>query len=653
MSDAMATAELCDELSIPRPARTRIKPRNFHGIFGNKQHLELTAKLPEVDEGQYKLHFVGSQRHELRCPRCGTKHRNPELILLYRNCHHCLAVLREPKDIDIRKDQMFRLHILAASYGHRTNAKLAVDVTRGLQEAVKKVAHTKLTIKIDEDLRELLKIQDPCPRERKVLRIRYVIHGRRGEVCVDEGDFPFHLKSEFNLLAGKAMPLMSIVSAWYGHPRGVVDGKNYGAFDVTEILQSRVDSTNGRYCMISHREDLVKMFGEPCQGRSKQLVIEYEIAGKHGELYEYEIGGRLAKEISLAAAPSLAPQILIHQATYGWTAAALSEHKKRVRKKLFDLQSLEERKRMGLPLTFDETRRLRTELPQVQDQMRTLEEDVELGHVDVTEILQRRIELADGNLLFVGGTDSSKPDWVKVALMGKQCVGLDVDCADDLNNLFGNPLPGLPMKLLRISYEIIGHDADRRTCAPETTTTGIETNFVRTKPRLVLDALAYEDPRGRATITDSVIVGIPTTLPCVEINYASWGNAADSTQVWDVTDIVKKITNAHGGRRITIPAGADLVRIFGDPCLGTRKKLLIKYTARGFRGRCRIDENPLNHLRTNLVLGFSTEKTDPFNPVPRRPYRDVAIERSMRLRMSPDAIQALPEQSPYSHLGAF
>ena len=54
-------------------------------------------------------------------------------------------------------------------------------------------------------------------------------------------------------------------------------------------------------------------------------------------MHEYELNGRLMYPMSVAASPSVAPQILIENASYGWTEELLDEWKARYHKDIFDM----------------------------------------------------------------------------------------------------------------------------------------------------------------------------------------------------------------------------------------------------------------------------------------------------------------------------
>ena len=54
-------------------------------------------------------------------------------------------------------------------------------------------------------------------------------------------------------------------------------------------------------------------------------------------MHEYELNGKLMYPMSVAASPSVAPQILIENASYGWTGELLDEWKARYHKDIFDM----------------------------------------------------------------------------------------------------------------------------------------------------------------------------------------------------------------------------------------------------------------------------------------------------------------------------
>ena len=66
----------------------------------------------------------------------------------------------------------------------------------------------------------------------EVLRVRYMIRGRKGEVTAHEVR-PGHFEETFMVAVPHGDTLLYIKHATYGHPRGVIKGR--GAFDVTEV----------------------------------------------------------------------------------------------------------------------------------------------------------------------------------------------------------------------------------------------------------------------------------------------------------------------------------------------------------------------------------------------------------------------------------
>ena len=99
------------------------------------------------------------------------------------------------------------------------------------------------------------------------------------------------------IVVPKSPPTLILGKCWYGHPRGLIKGR--GAFDVTEILQARVEESGGTFLEVNHRENLKELFGDPCPNRRKNLVINYEIHGSSGSLKGEEVEGHLKKTIDL------------------------------------------------------------------------------------------------------------------------------------------------------------------------------------------------------------------------------------------------------------------------------------------------------------------------------------------------------------------
>ncbi|CAN0301177.1 unnamed protein product [Scytosiphon promiscuus] len=257
------------------------------------------------------------------------------------------------------------LRIVAASYGHPRDPKLAVDVRSQLQSRVG--VSDRLDIRREESLVDWL--GNPCPGVLKTLRIRYVslegvAKGRRREVWLQESEEGY-LSEAVSLQVPTKIPLVVVFSAVYGSPGKSSRGR--GKIDVTEFMQGRVDLAEGKYLFMSRKEPLTDLFGDPCPGRDKCLVLRYEIVGTEGRVESVESDGRLLTPISISCTPMLAPLILVESATYGQTRGGIDERLQLVQRELSDLFSLQNRKDIGMPLGREENRRLMGLRPLIAD----------------------------------------------------------------------------------------------------------------------------------------------------------------------------------------------------------------------------------------------------------------------------------------------
>ena len=255
--------------------------------YNKKSHILLEAD-PEAlvtpeKLAQWRPNIDNVPPGERRCPQCGHAHKNPALVKTYCLCHHC-SFIHEPAATiaSMVKKKWLReqgkIRILAASYGHASDAAQAVDCTAALEALCEKSARESLFLDRTEDLRRTLSNgKDPAPGHRKVVIVRYILNGRRGTVSTWEGNFAGRLKEDFEIKGGAARPLINIVRAQYGQPGGIKNGR--GAFDVTDSLQARVHAARGRFCIVKRDEHLPSWFGEPSLGRAKTLTVEYEING--------------------------------------------------------------------------------------------------------------------------------------------------------------------------------------------------------------------------------------------------------------------------------------------------------------------------------------------------------------------------------------
>lgn len=74
----------------------------------------------------------------------------------------------------------------------------------------------------------------------------------------------------------------------------------WAQFDVTEFMQGRVDLAEGKYLFLSKEEHLSGLFGDPCPGRDKCLMLHYEILGSEGKAESVESDDRLLTPINIS-----------------------------------------------------------------------------------------------------------------------------------------------------------------------------------------------------------------------------------------------------------------------------------------------------------------------------------------------------------------
>ena len=492
------------------------------------------------------------------------------------------------------------LRILAASYGHPDDPALAISVLDILNARVGKKNH--LVIQPNEDLRVTFK-KDPCPGTPKVLHIRYEsipgkIHSAsrrfRCEVKWHEGKDGF-LPKVSRIKTPANLPSLLIHRATYGNPRGMDVHTKRGAFDISEMVQARIDASGGSFLHIGHTEHLPTIFGDPSIGKIKDVVILYEICGVGGEEHEFEMNGFLLSDLKIEARPQLAPLLIIQSATWGQTQEGLNAKIKVLQKKMIDLTFLRKQKATGVVLSREDNKRL-WHLPKIEAELEFLEHS-EVAYTDIREQLQRRVEqLGRGGLLYFNGI---KRDIDKR-------TGRSDFTPDDLNDLFGsNPLPGRHKQLI-IEYYIPGHDADSMTDSNEITASGFQRNTI-TKKRATIVYEVDEDDMGRSYLDMDVEIRAPEVMPVVEVSRATYGHATDLSKAFDVTSEVRTLVQASGGTTVCIKKDEDLYALFRDPCRGVRKKLSIEYVVRGYMGTMRVNSQD-GHLLADLDLGYPVQE---------------------------------------------
>ena len=179
-------------------------------------------------------------------------------------------------------------------------------------------------------------------------------------------------------------------------------------------------------------------------------------------------------------------------------------------------------------------------MPAIEEKLKALYA-LKPGSVDATGLVQRRVEACGGSLLFFAG-DSPEEELQSWAAVELQKLQVDPTVADDLNAELGDPTP-YQTKLLHIEYLIVGHDAERRTEAPEATASGYEANFIMQRKGIVERVLTNND-EGKAFCSEHVLIGIPTIMPTVEVRYASYGHPTKPKFNWNVTEVQISVCGA-------------------------------------------------------------------------------------------------------------
>eukprot|EP00943_MAST-04B_sp_MAST-4B-sp1_P003621 g3621.t1 len=146
-----------------------------------------------------------------------------------------------------------------------------------------------LEIKTEDNMIEIVGT-DPCPGLAKVFYIEYTLREHAGKAKI-QCDTAGHLIETLSLktpaykeggersrlLKGQNMlvaPGVCLKSAGFGHPS--MDSAK-GLYDITSILQRRLDNNKGKLLHVPRSEDLEKSFGNPCRGVFKNLFVRYQM----------------------------------------------------------------------------------------------------------------------------------------------------------------------------------------------------------------------------------------------------------------------------------------------------------------------------------------------------------------------------------------
>jgi hypothetical protein len=419
---------------------------------------------------------------------------------------------------------------------------------------------------------------DPCPGQNKQLKVRYRMLGMHAMLQLDV--MPNGLLTQnFMLIAPRSRYLL-INRAQYGHPKGL-SPQGRMSVDVTEVVQGIVDSgmAGGSYLTLSYMRPVKPIFGDPCPGYPKDLRIQFEVCGRSGELINDEMRGKLVKRVHIEFSPTIKPLIFVQSATYGITPSGRRTRMDEIRKILKKIEAIEHRKANGQHPDQEDIKLLYQKELMITDF--ALLRDAEVGFVDIRDKVQR---LADqgGNIL----------EWHKDRF--------------DANAAFGNPQPGRP-KLLEVSLESPGHDAERETDSQEMTASGHPRNFITNKSGKFCIAVSDIEGRGHSSklafgkLRESLVFKTDQAAPTIFITRATYGILRDPQRVVDVT---LEVQNLVKGKMLHIGTEVDLNEEFSkDPCPGMRKQLRICYVTRGYLGAVRVrEQNDL--FITNIELGY-------------------------------------------------
>ena len=491
------------------------------------------------------------------------------------------ALRKRWKEINIQ----CKLEICYATYGHPSLPN-AYEVSKVCQDKVDLLwFRDRLHYKKVENLNQIFgegaglpeRKWDPCPGENKQLKIRYRMLGQHAMCQLDvlpNGQ----LSSNFMLIAPKERYLI-INRATYGHPKGL-SPQGRMSIDITEVVQGLVDAgmAGGSYLTLSHMTPIKRIFGDPCPGYPKDLRINFEICGRNGVEIQDEIRGNLIKRLHIEYAPTIKPLIFVSAATYGISPSGRRQRMDDIRKLLKKIDGIEHRKMNGHMPNAEEL--------DVQRQKDQLKKDF--------------IDLRDAEISFVDIRDKLQ----RLCDAGGPLLELHAD-RFDCNAAFGNPAPGKP-KILEISVESPGHDAERETDSEEMTSSGHPRNFITNKSAKFCVAVQEIKDEGlggtaKGKLRETVRFSTDLSAPVIHITRATYGILDDPLRVIDCSLEVQSMVK---GRMLHIGTEVNLTKAFSkDPCPGMRKQLRVEYVTRGFIGQVRVREKD-DVFITNVELGY-------------------------------------------------
>jgi hypothetical protein len=516
--------------------------------------------------------IVPTLEREDYCGGCGIQHKNPDMLDLYSLCSNCHNCLREQNHLRRRfkhVPQEDPLEVLMASYGDVETPVGAINITSHLNIMIKRFAkRDRLPLK-DTQKFDVIFGGDPSPGKPKQMRIRYRIQGNHGFVTFDVMEnnmIPSNI-----LLLVQPVRHLSILFASYGHPKGR-SSTGRMSIDITENVQGLVDMNGGSFLSINVYTPLKRLFGDPCEGYTKDLYIEFDVNGRTGYITGVESEHHLKSDMIIETTPLLSPLIFIESATYGITPWGKQDYLKHLSQQLQRIHVLEHRNDMKIPLKVSELRLIKKKDDIIAE--RAALQACEPRSIDVTEKIQKIAEDQGG-------------------------LSLKLDRKSfDPNLALTNPVPGMK-KFLDVFVVSHGHDSENFTDENEVTQKGYLRNFILGRQtRFFIPVVDLPD--GRGSMQESLIFNVNNALPLIKIQRALYGNPRDLKQLFDVTNNVQCLVD---GSIMRISADTSLKKLFGDPCPGVPKFLRINYAALGFTGALRVRERN-DCLVAQLNLGY-------------------------------------------------
>jgi len=172
----------------------------------------------------------------------------------------------------------------------------------------------------------------------------------------------------------------------------------------------------------------------------------------------------------------------------------------------------------------------------------------------------------------------------------------------DPNAAFGNPSPGTP-KILEVSLDCQGHDAERLTESNEMMDNGYARNFITVKKGRFNIVVEDEPLTGKGCMETHLEFRSELCTPVIIVTRATYGevDSGDASKLIDVTNDVQGLVQ---GRTLLIERDLDLNAFFRwDPSPGKRKQLQIHYVTKGFTGNLRVREKN-DGLVAAIELGY-------------------------------------------------